>query len=229
MRELIAAAKEDGYSLAIVSGYRTMDRSRVLYANKIAEYQAMGHRPRPPRARSSRSSRMKITRRTRYLAAVFFRLLGMVASPHVLEAAGQSGRGMVPEVRPLLPYPAALDEMAKSGCPVLFYERATRPLGEVLAPRPPVLSLLVGAAPASPAMAEMIPAPSVPLPSQSSTGSPSRHRRLRPQPLRLPPRRKELFQKAGAAAKDRPGGGGTVGPGDGPGGPAPSPLPRRPG
>lgn len=62
-----------------------------------------------------------------------------------LEAAGQSGRGMVPEVRPLLPYPAALDEMAKSGCPVLFYERATRPLGEVLAPRPPVLSLLVGA------------------------------------------------------------------------------------
>ena len=62
-----------------------------------------------------------------------------------LEAAGQSGRGMVPEVRPLLPYPAALAEMAKSGCPVLFYERATRPLGEVLAPRPPALSLLVGA------------------------------------------------------------------------------------
>ena len=43
VRELIAAAKEDGYSLAIVSGYRTMDRSRVLYAHKIAEYQAMGY------------------------------------------------------------------------------------------------------------------------------------------------------------------------------------------
>ena len=43
VRELIAAAKEDGYSMAIVSGYRTMDRSRVLYANKIAEYQAMGY------------------------------------------------------------------------------------------------------------------------------------------------------------------------------------------
>lgn len=43
VRELIAAAKEDGYSLTIVSGYRTMDRSRVLYANKIAEYQAMGY------------------------------------------------------------------------------------------------------------------------------------------------------------------------------------------
>lgn len=62
-----------------------------------------------------------------------------------LEAAGQSGRGMVPEVRPLLPYPAALDEMANSRCPVLFYERATRPLGEVLALRPSALSLLVGA------------------------------------------------------------------------------------
>lgn len=43
VRELIAAAKEDGYSLAIVSGYRTMDRSRVLYANKIAEYKNMGY------------------------------------------------------------------------------------------------------------------------------------------------------------------------------------------
>ena len=43
VRELIAAAKEDGYSLAIVSGYRTMDRSRMLYANKVAEYQAMGY------------------------------------------------------------------------------------------------------------------------------------------------------------------------------------------
>ena len=43
VRELIAAAKEDGYSLAIVSGYRTMDRSRMLYANKIAEYQNMGY------------------------------------------------------------------------------------------------------------------------------------------------------------------------------------------
>ena len=43
VRELIAAAKEDGYSLAIVSGYRTMDRSRMLYANKIAEYKTMGY------------------------------------------------------------------------------------------------------------------------------------------------------------------------------------------
>lgn len=43
VRELIAAAKEDGISLAIVSGYRTMDRSRLLYNNKIAEYKNMGY------------------------------------------------------------------------------------------------------------------------------------------------------------------------------------------
>lgn len=43
IRELIAAAKEDGISLAIVSGYRTMERSRMLYANKVAEYRNMGY------------------------------------------------------------------------------------------------------------------------------------------------------------------------------------------
>ncbi|MCI8653875.1 MAG: M15 family metallopeptidase [Angelakisella sp.] len=43
IRELIAAAKEDGINLAIISGYRTMDRSRILYANKIAEYKNMGY------------------------------------------------------------------------------------------------------------------------------------------------------------------------------------------
>lgn len=43
VRELIAAAKEDGCSLSVISGYRTMDRSRMLYANKIAEYRAMGY------------------------------------------------------------------------------------------------------------------------------------------------------------------------------------------
>lgn len=43
VRELIAAAQSDGISLAIISGYRTMERSRVLYANKVAEYRAMGY------------------------------------------------------------------------------------------------------------------------------------------------------------------------------------------
>lgn len=61
------------------------------------------------------------------------------------EAAGQSGRGVLPEIRPLLPYPAALAEMAESPCPILFYEQAARPLGELLAGRPKEISFLVGA------------------------------------------------------------------------------------
>lgn len=61
------------------------------------------------------------------------------------EAAGQSGRGVLPEIRPLLPYRAALAEMAKAPCSILFYEKATRPLGEALASRPREISLLVGA------------------------------------------------------------------------------------
>lgn len=43
VRELMAAAKAEGINLALVSGYRTMDRSRLLYNNKIAEYKAMGY------------------------------------------------------------------------------------------------------------------------------------------------------------------------------------------
>ena len=39
----------------------------------------------------------------------------------------------------------AVAEMAKSPCPILFYERANTPLGAVLAPRPPEIALLVGA------------------------------------------------------------------------------------
>ena len=61
------------------------------------------------------------------------------------EAAGQSGRGILPEVRPLLPFREAVAEMAKSPCPILFYERAEGPLGPLLAPRPPEIALMVGA------------------------------------------------------------------------------------
>lgn len=61
------------------------------------------------------------------------------------EAAGQSGRGILPEIRPLLSYPAALSEIKKAQCPILFYEKAGRPLGEVLSSRPGSVSLLVGA------------------------------------------------------------------------------------
>jgi len=61
------------------------------------------------------------------------------------EAAGQSGRGVLPQIRPMLHYPAALAEMAACPCSILFYEKAGRPLGEVLASRPRAISCLVGA------------------------------------------------------------------------------------
>ena len=60
------------------------------------------------------------------------------------EAAGQSGRGALPQVGPLLSFSAALAQMKDSPCPILFYEKAARPLGEVLASRPGAISLLVG-------------------------------------------------------------------------------------
>ena len=60
------------------------------------------------------------------------------------EAAGQSGRGIVPAVEPLLPLREALDRMAKSPCPILFYEEAQGPLGPLLEPRPGELALMVG-------------------------------------------------------------------------------------
>ena len=60
------------------------------------------------------------------------------------EAAGQSGRGIIPQVRPLLPYREALEEMAASPCPILFYEEAQGPLGPLLEPRPPAITVMVG-------------------------------------------------------------------------------------
>lgn len=43
LRKMFAAAKEDGYSLVIVSGYRTKERSEVLYNNKVAELKKEGY------------------------------------------------------------------------------------------------------------------------------------------------------------------------------------------
>ncbi len=50
----------------------------------------------------------------------------------VREAAGQSGRGIVPTVRPMMKFEQAVEEMAGYELPILFYENATKPLGEVL-------------------------------------------------------------------------------------------------
>ena len=44
-----------------------------------------------------------------------------------LEAAKQSGRGIIPQVNPLLELDQALRQMQQSGCPILFYENATAP------------------------------------------------------------------------------------------------------
>lgn len=60
------------------------------------------------------------------------------------EAAGQSGRGRIPEVRPLISFGEALGELEKSLCPILFYEEARELLGPLLAPRPGEIALMVG-------------------------------------------------------------------------------------
>lgn len=60
------------------------------------------------------------------------------------EAAGQSGRGLLPQVLPLLTFSDTIARMRESPCPILFYENAVRPLGEALASRPGEVSLLVG-------------------------------------------------------------------------------------
>lgn len=60
------------------------------------------------------------------------------------EAAGQCGRGILPEVGPLLSFRQALAEMARCPCPILFYEKAARPLGEALSSRPGEIALLIG-------------------------------------------------------------------------------------
>ncbi len=60
-----------------------------------------------------------------------------------LEAAKQSGRGIVPQVRPLLTLEAALEEMAGQELSLFFYEHAQHPLERF--PQPPrSLALLVG-------------------------------------------------------------------------------------
>ncbi|MEG0752740.1 MAG: 16S rRNA (uracil(1498)-N(3))-methyltransferase [Angelakisella sp.] len=62
-----------------------------------------------------------------------------------LEAAKQSGRGVIPQVTALLSLREALAEMKQAQEAILFYENATAPLGTVLAERPRTISLLIGA------------------------------------------------------------------------------------
>ncbi|MFV0402049.1 MAG: RsmE family RNA methyltransferase [Oscillospiraceae bacterium] len=50
-----------------------------------------------------------------------------------LEAAKQSGRGLIPKVGELLPFDRAVTEAANADLPLFFYEEATEPLREALA------------------------------------------------------------------------------------------------
>lgn len=61
-----------------------------------------------------------------------------------LEAAKQSGRGIVPAVEGLLTLDEAIAEMQEQDTAVLFYERATEPLGSVLARQSSSIAILVG-------------------------------------------------------------------------------------
>ena len=61
-----------------------------------------------------------------------------------LEAAKQSGRGKIPQVKPLLELNEALDEMAETSCPILFYENATAPAKEVIDQAGEEIAVLIG-------------------------------------------------------------------------------------
>ncbi|MBP5230363.1 MAG: 16S rRNA (uracil(1498)-N(3))-methyltransferase [Clostridia bacterium] len=60
-------------------------------------------------------------------------------------AAAQSGRGIVPQVRGLLPFREAIREMASSQCPFVCYEGLdVVPLPSLLVPDPGSVSFLIG-------------------------------------------------------------------------------------
>jgi len=61
-----------------------------------------------------------------------------------LEAAKQSGRGKVPQVCPMLDLPQALDEMAQTSCPILFYENAAAPAKQVIDGAGKEIAVLIG-------------------------------------------------------------------------------------
>ena len=62
-----------------------------------------------------------------------------------LEAAKQCGRGMIPQVLPMLDYAEAVEEMAKDQQAILFYENSTSSFRETLKNTRESLSVMVGA------------------------------------------------------------------------------------
>jgi len=61
-----------------------------------------------------------------------------------LEAAKQSGRGIIPQIKPMLSFKQALADMKKSSLPLFFYEHAQTPLRERLAVKTENVSILIG-------------------------------------------------------------------------------------
>lgn len=62
----------------------------------------------------------------------------------MLEAAKQSGRGIIPRMNRLLSFEEAVLRMKSSDCAILFYECATRPLREILFKSIGHISLMTG-------------------------------------------------------------------------------------
>ncbi len=60
------------------------------------------------------------------------------------EAAKQCGRGIIPQVRPMLSFEEAVAEMAGWGLPLMLYEESETPLRDALARTPRSVAVLVG-------------------------------------------------------------------------------------
>jgi len=61
-----------------------------------------------------------------------------------LEAAKQCGRGIIPEVAPLMEFREAIESMKRSALPILCYEGASAPLSEALHPQATDIALMIG-------------------------------------------------------------------------------------
>ncbi len=61
-----------------------------------------------------------------------------------VEAAKQSGRGILPQVEGVLSFKEAVAQAKESQLPIIFYERATKKLSTLLSQNPATISMIVG-------------------------------------------------------------------------------------
>lgn len=62
----------------------------------------------------------------------------------MLEAAKQSRRGSIPRMNALCAFKDAVERMKPADCAILFYERATRPLSEILTRKLESIAIMTG-------------------------------------------------------------------------------------